>query len=195
MAVEEVTTLGYGNPTEFEIITCAGFLYFYKMKADFVVVEVGLGGRLDSTNVIDPILSVIGSISYDHMNILGNTLEEIAYEKGGIIKYNTPVVLYPQEDKVTKVIENICKEKNSSLIKVKRENASLVKVGGYKENTVVQYLNIITERDSYNVKLSLLGTYQVQNCNVVINVCETLIDLGVNITKESITNGFIILMV
>ncbi len=189
MAVKEVTTLGYGNPTEFEIITCAGFLYFYKMKADFVVVEVGLGGRLDSTNVIEPILSVIGSISYDHMNILGNTLEEIAYEKGGIIKNNTPVVLYPQEDKVTKVIENICKEKNSPLIKVKRENASLVKVEEYKGNTVVQNLNIITERDSYNVKLSLLGTYQIQNCNVVINVCEALIDLGVNITKESITNG------
>ena len=83
-AIEEVVNLGYGNPTEFEIITCAGFLYFYKMKVDFAVVEVGLGGRLDCTNVIEPIISIIGSISYDHMHILGNTLEEITYEKGEI---------------------------------------------------------------------------------------------------------------
>ena len=188
-AVEEVTNLGYGNPTEFEIITCAGFLYFYKMKADFVVVEVGLGGRLDSTNVIEPILSIIGSISYDHMHILGNTLEEIAFEKGGIIKNSTPVVLYPQEAKVAKVIENICNEKAAPLIKVKRENASIIEVGDCKEKVVVQKLKVITEKDSYDVKLSLLGTYQVQNCNVVINSCEVLMSLGVNITKESILSG------
>lgn len=188
-AVEEVASLGYGNPTEFEIITCAGFLYFYKMKADFVVVEVGIGGRLDSTNVIEPIISIIGSISYDHMHILGNTLEEIAYEKGGIIKKNTPVVLYPQEDKVTKVIENICTEKNSPLIKVKRENALMYEVGDCKDKVVIQKLKVVTEKDSYDVKLSLLGTYQVQNCNVVINSCEVLMKLGVNITKESILRG------
>jgi dihydrofolate synthase/folylpolyglutamate synthase len=188
-AVKEVATLGYGNPTEFEIITCAGFLYFYKMKVDFVVVEVGLGGRLDSTNVINPILSIIGSISYDHMHILGNTLEEIAFEKGGIIKKNIPVVLYPQEDEVTKVIESICEEKTASLIKVKRENALLVKADDCKEKGVVQNLSITTERDSYDVKLSLLGTYQVQNCNVVINSCEALMGFGVNITKENILSG------
>ncbi len=70
-AVEKVVELGYSNPTEFEIITCAGFLYFYKNNVDFAVVEVGIGGRLDSTNVIEPILSVITSISLDHTQILG----------------------------------------------------------------------------------------------------------------------------
>jgi dihydrofolate synthase/folylpolyglutamate synthase len=81
-AVEKVVALGYEHPTEFEIITCAAFLYFYKKGVDYAVVEVGLGGRLDSTNVIDPLLCVITSISYDHMNILGNTLKDISTGSG-----------------------------------------------------------------------------------------------------------------
>lgn len=84
--VEKVENMGYGNPTEFEIITVAMFYYFCLKEVDFAVIEVGLGGRLDSTNVLEPILSIITSISYDHMNILGETLEEITYEKAGIIK-------------------------------------------------------------------------------------------------------------
>ncbi|MGL5244865.1 MAG: bifunctional folylpolyglutamate synthase/dihydrofolate synthase, partial [Sarcina sp.] len=95
--ISKVVDLGYDNPTQFEIITVMMFYYFAKEKVDFAVIEVGLGGRLDATNVINPILVVLTSISYDHMNILGNTIEEIAWEKSGIIKENCTVISYPQE--------------------------------------------------------------------------------------------------
>ena len=104
-AVDKVIEEGYNHPTEFEIITALMFLYFATEKVDFAVVEVGLGGRLDSTNVITPILSVITSISFDHTNILGNTLEEIAREKAGIIKAGIPTLIYPQEEIVEKSAE------------------------------------------------------------------------------------------
>ena len=106
VAVERVIEEGYNHPTEFEIITVLMLLYFKKEKIDFGVIEVGLGGRLDSTNVIIPILQVITSISFDHTNLLGNTLEEIAGEKAGIIKKNIPTVIYPQEEEALKVIKN-----------------------------------------------------------------------------------------
>ncbi|MEG1254768.1 folylpolyglutamate synthase/dihydrofolate synthase family protein [Clostridium sp.] len=188
-AVAEVTELGYGNPTEFEIITCAGFLHFMKKQVDFAVVEVGLGGRLDSTNVITPELSIIGSISLDHMNILGDTLEKIAFEKGGIIKANTNVILYPQEKPVSNIIENICKEKNAPLVKVNRENATLVEVKENDEKRIIQNVRVSTEKDVYEISLALLGIHQIQNCNVVINSCEALMDMGVKVTKESILSG------
>lgn len=98
-AVSKVIEEGYEHPTEFEIITALMFLYFYNEKIDYGVIEVGLGGRLDSTNVIIPKVSVITSISMDHINILGNTIEEIAKEKSGIIKDDVPVILYPQKKK------------------------------------------------------------------------------------------------
>ncbi len=188
-AVEKVIAGDYGNPTEFEIITCAGFLYFERNNVDFAVVEVGLGGRLDSTNVINPELSIIGSISLDHVAILGDTLEKIAFEKGGIIKNETPVVLYPQEDCVTKVIEDICDMKDAPLVKVNRDNATFVGVNDTEGQRVTQSLKIKTLKDGYEVSLALLGVHQVQNCNVVINSCEALMDMGVKITKESIIDG------
>lgn len=102
---------GFDHPTEFEIITACGFKYFYEKDVDFVVLEVGLGGRLDATNVVKPLVSVITSISYDHINILGDTLSKIAYEKAGIIKENIPLVLYPQLKEAREVILDVAKEK------------------------------------------------------------------------------------
>lgn len=187
-AVEKVAEMGYGNPTEFEIITCTGFWYFYEQQVDYVVVEVGLGGRLDSTNVIMPELSIIGSISLDHMAILGDTLEKIAYEKAGIIKKETNVVLYPQQDSVAKVFEEVSKEKSAPLLKVKAENARLLNVYE-EEGKTYQNIRIITAKEEYLVSLPLLGIHQVQNCNVVINSCEVLMNIGIKITKESILRG------
>lgn len=105
------------KPTEFEFITAMAFLYFKEQNCDIVVLETGLGGRLDSTNIIKaPLCSVLTSISYDHMNILGDTLEEIAAEKCGIIKEKCPVVLYPlQEETVTKLVKITAAEKQSTL--------------------------------------------------------------------------------
>ena len=114
-AVDKVIEDGYSHPTEFGIITVLMLLYFKKENIDFGVIEVGLGGTLDSTNVITPVLQVITSISFDHTNLLGNTLEEIAREKAGIIKSGIPTVIYPQKAEALKVIENKCSEMNSKL--------------------------------------------------------------------------------
>ncbi len=202
-AVEKVVELGYNNPTEFEIITCAGFLYFYKNKVDFAVVEVGLGGRLDSTNVITPALSVITSISLDHTQILGDTIDKIAYEKAGIIKEGIPVVMFPQEKQSEAVIERICKERNCKLIKVHKgsstylgkENLQQVAITSlegtvYSNNNVItQKLEVKTINNKYVVDLSLLGKHQILNCCVAINVIEELILQGAAISKENILMG------
>jgi len=190
-AVSKVVDLGYINPTEFEIITCAGFLYFHKKNIDYAVIEVGLGGRLDSTNVITPILSIISSISLDHTQILGDTLDKIAYEKAGIIKENVPVVLFPQEKVAEDVIEKTCKEKNSKLVKVPRDISEYVAV---TSNTLegkeikTQQINLKNEYiDSY--ELSLLGKHQILNSTVVVYTARELMNLGVKISKDNIING------
>ena len=110
--VESMVSMGLNHPTEFEIVTAIAFQYFFEKGCDIVVLEVGLGGRFDSTNVIDnPLVSVITTISYDHMDILGDTLSKIAFEKAGIIKDGTHVVLYPQSKDAERVLEEICREK------------------------------------------------------------------------------------
>lgn len=183
-AVDKVIALGYDHPTEFEIITCTMFLYFYKQSVDFAVVEVGLGGRLDSTNVIVPMVSVITSISFDHMNILGNSLGEIASEKAGIIKEGVPVVLFPQEEESFRVIEKICLEKNSRLIKVASDSAEYLDTIECKQNITVK-----TNREKYDIILSLLGKHQLLNCAVALNTIEELINQGVIIKKQSIISA------
>jgi dihydrofolate synthase/folylpolyglutamate synthase len=107
--------------TTFEITTALAFMYFIRQKVDTAVFEVGLGGRLDATNVLIPSVAVITSLSYDHTFLLGNTLAEIAGEKGGIIKSGVPVVLAPQEDEARQVIERIAAERGSDLIQVGRD--------------------------------------------------------------------------
>ena len=193
-AVEKVCQCGFGNPTEFEIITCCGFLYFYEKNVDFAVVEVGLGGRLDSTNVITPILSVIASISYDHMQYLGDTLDKIAYEKAGIIKNNVPTVLFPQKKIVEEVIERIADERNSTLIKVHKNEAvyeSTSKCIMNDKDVMMQTIRIknnkINGLEKYD--LSLLGKHQVDNSITAIYALNELKGLGINIEKEHIEEG------
>ncbi|MCY6960386.1 bifunctional folylpolyglutamate synthase/dihydrofolate synthase [Clostridium brassicae] len=183
-AVNKVLELGYDNPTQFEIITCAAFLYFYEQKVDFAVIEVGLGGRLDSTNVIHPILSVITSISYDHMNILGNTLSEIAGEKAGIIKYKVPVILYPQEKEAEEVIKKICSDKKAPIIKVRKDSVEFL--GCVEEDKILQRISVKGECDSYNIDLSLLGKHQLLNCATAIYAIEALKKSGVVTDNENI---------
>ncbi|MDK2927514.1 MAG: dihydrofolate synthase / folylpolyglutamate synthase, partial [Bacillota bacterium] len=103
-AAEAVAAAGGGQATEFEVLTAAAFLYFARERVDYLVLEVGLGGRLDATNVVEPQVAVITHISYDHVAVLGRTLTEIAREKAGIIKPGRPVVLAPQEDEAARVI-------------------------------------------------------------------------------------------
>lgn len=192
--VKEVIKLGYDKPTEFEIITCAMFYYFSEKKVDMAVIEVGLGGRLDSTNVMLPfsekqnggvMLSIISSISYDHMNILGDTLGKIAHEKAGIIKTGIPVVMYPEADEAGKVIEQVCRQKGSKLVKVSLDSARCMGKDKIDNNSekYVQNISIHTEKEEYNIKLSLLGKHQLINCAVAIFAVEQLSRYGIEIDK------------
>lgn len=108
----------YGSPTFFEVLTALSFLYFFIKKVDFAVIEVGLGGRLDATNVILPLVSVITPIGYDHMHILGNTLSQIAFEKAGIIKENIPVISSLQEEEAWNVIKKVAIERRAPIIRI-----------------------------------------------------------------------------
>jgi dihydrofolate synthase/folylpolyglutamate synthase len=202
-AVDTVVTLGYSNPTEFEIITCAGFLYFYENNVDFAVVEVGIGGRLDSTNVITPILSVITSISLDHTQILGDTIDKVAYEKAGIIKNGIPVIMFPQQEQSEEVIEKACKERNCKLIKVPKDSSlflgkenlqqvAITSIGGkiYSNNIIItQKIKVRTLKNDYIIELALLGKHQLLNCSVVVHAIEELIGQGVKINKDNILMG------
>jgi dihydrofolate synthase/folylpolyglutamate synthase len=110
-----------GELTTFEIFTAMAFLHFRRVKADWQVMEVGLGGRLDATNVVKPEVCVITSISYDHMDVLGDTLTKIAREKSGIIKPGAEVVSAPQFPEALKEIERACREKGVKLVEVGRD--------------------------------------------------------------------------
>lgn len=179
-----IDPMNLDTPTEFEIITAAMFLYFYEENIDYAVVEVGLGGRLDPTNIIIPLVSVISSISYDHMALLGNSLEEIAWEKAGIIKEGVPIVSYPQQREARFVIERVAAEKNSKLIMVKEDSGQLLEI----EDTY-QVVKFSTENSNYTISLALLGKVQIYNCAVVIHTVEALMVLGVVISKEAIYEG------
>lgn len=184
-AVDKVIEDGYSHPTEFEIITVLMLLYFKKENIDFGVIEVGLGGTLDSTNVITPVLQVITSISFDHTNLLGNTLEEIAREKAGIIKSGIPTVIYPQKSEALKVIENKCSEMNSKLYIANCDNFKFENV--VNEDRPYQLLKYNNEVD---ILLPLLGEHQITNLSVAMTSIEVLNNINMtNILLDSIVKS------
>lgn len=161
-------------PTQFEIWTAAAFCYFKEHSCDFVVLEVGLGGRLDATNVIDsPVVSVITRIDIDHINYLGDTIEQITKEKCGIIKENSRVVTIPQDEKITNIIQGFCSEKNSPLTISKIPESH-----PYKHQESFDY------DDIKDITLSLSGINQVENASLAI---ETAILIGID--SEYIKQG------
>lgn len=183
--VSKVIEMGYDSPTQFEIITTLMFLHFARAKVDYVILEVGLGGRLDATNVIEPLISVIGSISYDHMNILGSTISEIAYEKCGIIK-NAPVVSYPQVEEARIVIEKVCKEKGSKLVLADEKSIKNINVNK-KDNTQIIEYNINAR--VLEVEHSLLGEHQVKNTLTALNVIDVFSEIVKPISDDTIKKG------
>lgn len=188
VAVDKVIEAGYNHPTEFEIITVLMLLYFKKENIDFGVIEVGLGGTLDSTNVIKPIIQVITSISFDHTNLLGNTLEKIAREKTGIIKKGIPTVIYPQQEEVLKVIKNKCFEMDSELYIANNENLKFKNIVNLdKPYQLLKYNNEI------DILLPLLGEHQIINLSVAMQAIEVLnnkniIDISIANIVKSIKN-------
>jgi dihydrofolate synthase/folylpolyglutamate synthase len=146
--------------TTFEITTAIGFLAFARRKVDAAVVEVGLGGRLDATNVVTPDVAVITSLSYDHMQVLGDTLAKIAGEKAGIIKPGRPVVSSPQKDEALDVITHVCEDRSAPLTLVGRD-VIYTPVSRSLEGQVLR----IQQRDQLPVEfgLPLLGAHQLEN--------------------------------
>lgn len=179
---------GYNHPTEFEVVTAIGFKYFEEQKIDFLVLEVGLGGRFDATNVVtNTLVSVITSISYDHMQYLGNTLEEIAFEKAGIIKENSSVVIYPQSDSIKNVIKKQAKLKNADIYEVNQNNVE--KLNGDLAGQEFNYLKSDVFNLS-NLKINLLGEHQLYNAITALCALEIIKEKGYKITEESIKEGF-----
>ncbi len=182
--IAQMLEMGLEHPTEFEIITATAFEYFYRCKCDIVVLEVGLGGRYDSTNVIDsPEVAVITTISLDHTDKLGETLEEIAYIKAGIIKENCSVVVYPQKKEIIQVFENECCIRKATIHKVDFESLKLIEFS--LKGQLFDY------KDYKNLTLRLLGEHQLFNAAVAINACEVLINKGYKIANTNIRNGIL----
>ena len=170
------------NPTEFELITAIAFAFFKRQKCDIVVTEVGLGGLLDATNVIPcPEVAVITNIGLDHTDILGNTLEEIAFNKAGIIKENGHAVIYRGSPSVEKVFEDTCREKNTKLKKANFDGLVL------KSHDLFE--QVFDCGEYKDIHLPLLGDHQLHNAAVVLAVAETLQEIGWKITKQNIYDG------
>lgn len=169
-AIGQMIEEGCDHPTEFEIITACAFLYFRDRDVDFAVIEVGLGGRLDATNVCIPLVSAITSISMDHTEYLGDTLARIAFEKGGIIKNKRPVVLYQQSDEVESVISSICSERYSELFITENDKIEYI-----SEGMSSQSVNLEVMGHFYSgIEISLPGRHQARNLAVALSVLRLL---------------------
>lgn len=182
--VETLVKEGLEHPTEFEVITAVAFKYFSEQNVDFVILEVGLGGRFDATNVVDPLLSVLTTISLDHTNVLGNNVSEIAYEKAGIIKKDRPCVLYPQEESANKVILNICKEMNSKVYLVEDINHEIL-----NESIDGTKYNLSGSINYTGLQIGMLGHHQVMNTKTALLTIKVLKELGYDISDEAIYKG------
>lgn len=187
-AADSMVAEGFDSPTEFEIVTAIAFVYFSKKKADYVVLEVGLGGRGDSTNIIKkPLISIITSISFDHMDRLGDTLEKIAGEKAGIIKRGAPVVSNVAAESAAAVIMKAAHE----------AGAELYDVSGY------ECRNVRKTRESYvfdadicgteydDIEITMIGEHQMQNAMTALAALDVLRSSGAAVVSgDAVRTGF-----
>ena len=186
-AIKKVArTEGCQHPTFFEVITTMAFLYFYEKRVDFAIMEVGLGGRLDATNVCQPLVSVITHIDFDHMDRLGNTLAEIAAEKGAIIKEKTPVVSADQFPEAQDVIKKIAREKESPLY-IFGEEFDATLISSQLKGNYFNYRGISNKID--NLFVPLAGDFQIENTSLAIATTELLGNSGYVITQDDIVEG------
>lgn len=169
------------HPTEFELVTAIGFEFFYRRRCDVVVLEVGMGGELDSTNIIEPpLLSVITEIDFDHTGVLGNTIAEIASAKAGIIKAGSPVVSADNLPDSAEVIDRTCRARGCEHI---TPPYAAIEAQSFYENGICFRL----EGTEYRVPL--FGKYQYRNAVMAITVAKTLQGRGLAISDENIRDG------
>jgi dihydrofolate synthase/folylpolyglutamate synthase len=176
------------EPSFFELTAAMAFDYFAQQNVDIAVIEVGLGGRLDSTNIITPEVSVITNISLDHTNLLGDTLEKIAAEKAGIIKKDIPVVIGKTQNETHQVFIETARTKQTLIYFADQEYVASYSMLGLDGK---QILNI--ERNGKvvypEIKLDLLGLYQTQNVTTMLKVLDVLVEKGWQISKQNIYDG------
>jgi len=165
--------------TFFETTTAMAFDYFNNKSVDIAIIETGLGGRLDSTNVICPIICGISSISLDHMDILGDTIQKIAAEKAGIIKDNIPIVTFNQNKFVIDIIKKKATQKNAALTVIKNSDIELLSINN--QGTSFKYKN-------YSINLPLRGKHQILNCVLAVNIAESIIN---NIDPDKVNKAIL----
>ncbi|MBM3252813.1 MAG: bifunctional folylpolyglutamate synthase/dihydrofolate synthase [Candidatus Omnitrophica bacterium] len=184
-AVEDISK-GKGDFSFFEIYTACALLYFFKKNVDFAILETGLGGRLDATNVVNPKVAVITRISYEHMDKLGKTIGSIATEKAGIIKENSIAISSLQMPKAREVIREHSRRKNAILFEV-GSDIRFRELGVSDKKTVFDYFGLYnTLKD---IEISLLGPHQILNAVMAIGVCEILPNFGVPFSENTVRRG------
>jgi dihydrofolate synthase/folylpolyglutamate synthase len=171
--------------TTFEITTALGFLAFAKQGCNAAVIEVGLGGRLDATNIVTPKVSVITSLSYDHTAVLGDTLTKIAGEKAGIIKDGVPVVSSQQKDEALEVLNRVVKQKESKFILVGKD-VTFEKVSSSLDGQNIRIENNL-QSSTLDLQLPLLGEHQIENAAVAYAALKAS---GIELSDKAIQKGF-----
>ncbi len=189
--------------TTFEITTAAAFLYFKQQNVNAAVIEVGLGGRLDATNVVDPLVAVITSLSMDHMAVLGDTLAKIAFEKAGIIKPGRPVVLSPQKDEARQVVERVAQERHARLIQVGKDflfaplshtlERQTLAVWPAQDQALADEFKASGGRTTWQptrLTIPLLGYHQVENAAAAYAALQVARQEGLAVPEAAIVAGF-----
>lgn len=175
------------SPSFFEYTTAMAFSYFRSRQVDYAVIEAGMGGRLDSTNILSPIACVITNVSKDHTQYLGNTLEKIAQEKAGIIKKQTPIILgNSQTPEVLKVIENQARSLSSPLILADKSNEIL---SSYESRDYTLELETYTFG---HLTQPLIGEFQIENTQTVLEVCKLLSNSGIPLRQQEVQRGLLL---
>ncbi len=194
-AIEAVSASELGPVSFFEIYTALAFTYFADKATDFAVIEVGLGGRLDATNVVSPIATVITPIGLEHTAILGETYAEIAAEKAEIIKDGCPLTLAPQHPEARAVIEKVANDRNATIIETKPPGADCQSIRCLVKDddkvVIAQQFDVETDTESYpQLRIPLLGYHQYVNATTAIAAIECLKEGGYAIPKASVYAGF-----
>lgn len=180
--IDKMSEEGFEHPTQFEVLTALSFMYFYEKECDVAVIEVGMGGRSDATNIIsNTVVSVITKIAPDHIPMLGNTLTDIAYEKAGIIKLGSRVVIYPQEESVLRIMEEVANTMSAELFCTNIEELSDIKL----KKEQLSFRHPLYGR----LQTSVIGLHQVYNAAVALKTIEVMNGIGYAIRKKDIVEG------
>jgi dihydrofolate synthase / folylpolyglutamate synthase len=184
--IEAVDNKGsFGKLTVFEILTALCFAWFAERGCQFQVMEVGMGGRFDATNVIQPEVCFLTAISLDHTEVLGDNLTKIATEKAGIIKPGCTVISHPQKEEADKVIRDTCRGKGVNLVRVGKD----VIVKSLSHDLEHQELEVTGRLGRYQVSIPLLGQYQLDNTAAAVAGIEILLEKGFKISKDQLSKG------